>query len=279
MRADATVAVIVPALNEERSIGLVLAAIPGWVDDVIVADNGSTDRTAEIARAHGARVVGEPAPGYGAACLAGIAALDGAEVVVFLDGDHSDDAGSMAALVDPITAGEADMVLGSRVLGECEPGALSLHQRLGNRLACGLIRLTWRADYSDLGPFRALSYRALREIAMDEARPRLDHRDAGAGGAPGPAGARDADALSAPGRQIEDIGQHNGHAARGLGHILRNLSRGREPTAGIRPRAFVQDAALTSLRAARSASSARTSRSIRPWAISGNARCSTPAAP
>ena len=168
MRADATVAVIVPALNEERSIGLVLAAIPGWVDDVIVADNGSTDRTAEIARAHGARVVGEPAPGYGAACLAGIAALDGAEVVVFLDGDHSDDAGSMAALVDPITAGEADMVLGSRVLGECEPGALSLHQRLGNRLACGLIRLTWRADYSDLGPFRALSYRALREIAMDE---------------------------------------------------------------------------------------------------------------
>ena len=169
MRGDATIAVIIPALNEEQSIGLVLAAIPDWVDDVIVADNGSTDRTAAIAREHGARVVSETASrGYGAACLAGMAALDGADVVVFLDGDNSDRPGEMAALVDPIVAGEADMVMGSRVLGDCEPGALSIHQRLGNRVVCGLIRLIWGAAYTDLGPYRALSHAALGRIAMEE---------------------------------------------------------------------------------------------------------------
>ena len=169
MRADATIAVIVPALNEEHSIGLVLAAIPDWVDDVIVADNGSTDRTAAIAREHGARVVSETASrGYGAACLAGMGLLDSADVVVFLDADNSDRPEEMAALVDPIVAGEADMVLGSRVLGDCEPGALSLHQRLGNRVVCGLIRLIWGVAYSDLGPFRALSHAALARIAMEE---------------------------------------------------------------------------------------------------------------
>jgi glycosyltransferase involved in cell wall biosynthesis len=118
MRFGAKVAVIIPALNEERSICQSLSAIPAWVDDVIVADNGSSDRTAEVARSRGARVVTEPRRGYGAACLAGIAALRNPDVVVFLDGDFSDYPEDMGRLVDPILRGEADLVAGSRILGE-----------------------------------------------------------------------------------------------------------------------------------------------------------------
>lgn len=140
MRHGARVAVIIPALNEEQAIGKVLEAIPAWADRVIVADNGSTDSTAQVAEARGATVVSEPQRGYGAACLAGIAALADPDVVVFLDADHSDHPEEMARLVDPIAEGEVELVIGSRVLGEREPGALPPQARWGNWLACTLIR-------------------------------------------------------------------------------------------------------------------------------------------
>lgn len=166
MRFGAKVAVIIPALNEERSIGQALSAIPAWVDDVIVADNGSSDRTAEVARSRGARVVTEPRRGYGAACLAGIAALGDPDVVVFLDGDFSDYPEDMGRLVDPILRGEADLVAGSRILGEREPGSLTPQARFGNWLACNLIRLFWGARYTDLGPFRAIHAATLKDLQM-----------------------------------------------------------------------------------------------------------------
>ena len=139
MRKGAEIAVIIPAFNEQASIGRVLDAIPEWVDRVIVGDNGSTDGTAETARAHGALVVHEPERGYGAACLRAMAALDRPDVVVFVDADFSDDPREMSLVVDPVLEGAADMVIGSRTLGACEPGALTSQQRYGNWLACTLI--------------------------------------------------------------------------------------------------------------------------------------------
>ena len=167
MRGDAhEIAVIIPALNEEQSIGKVLDAIPTWVDDVLVVDNGSTDRTQEVARRHGARVLREPRRGYGAACLKAMAALRAPEVVVFLDGDYSDYPEQMDRVVDPIVQGRADMVLGSRVLGTREPGALLPQARFGNWLSCTLIRALWKHRYTDLGPFRAISWTSLQRLAM-----------------------------------------------------------------------------------------------------------------
>ena len=168
MRNNQRIAVVIPAVNEERAIGHVLAEIPPWVDHVIVADNGSTDRTAEIALAAGATVVAEIFPGYGAACLAGLTRIGDADIVVFLDGDYSDHPGEMAILVDPIATGAAAMVIGSRVLGEREAGALTPQQQFGNWLATRLIRLIWRVRYTDLGPFRAIRADALRRLAMSD---------------------------------------------------------------------------------------------------------------
>jgi len=168
MRNGARVSVVIPALNEERSVAQVIAAVPEWVDEVIVADNGSTDGTAEVARRHGARVVAESRRGYGSACLAGIAAVDEPDIVVFLDADLSDRPDEMRRLVDPIAAGDADMVIGSRVLGPCEPGALGPHVRFGNALACALMRLFWRVHYTDLGPFRAIRRSTLDALGMQD---------------------------------------------------------------------------------------------------------------
>ena len=166
MRQDHRIAVIIPALNEERAIGRVIADIPSWVDLVVVADNGSTDRTAEISRAAGALVIAEPERGYGAACLAGLRNIGDADIVVFLDGDYSDYPEEMVSLVDPITAGTSDMVIGSRVLGEREAGALTPQQRFGNWLATRLIRWIWGTRYSDLGPFRAIATKSLSRLQM-----------------------------------------------------------------------------------------------------------------
>ena len=160
--------VIIPALNEEESIAAVIAEIPPWADRILVADNGSTDRTAIRAREAGAEIVPAPRRGYGSACLAGIAAAGETGILVFLDGDLSDHPDRMAALVDPIAAGEADMVIGSRVLGGAEPGALTPVQRFGNGLACRLIRLIWGTRYTDLGPFRAIARPALEGLAMHD---------------------------------------------------------------------------------------------------------------
>lgn len=166
--ADVRIAVVIPALNEEHAIGSVLADIPRWVNQVIVADNGSTDRTAAVAKQHGATVVYEPQRGYGAACLTGVAALDRPDIVVFLDGDFSDHPQEMGRLIAPIVRDEVDLVIGSRVLGHSETGALTLQQRFGNSLACWLIRLLYGVQHTDLGPFRAIRYASLRLLAMDD---------------------------------------------------------------------------------------------------------------
>lgn len=166
MRNENQVAVIIPVLNEEQSIGKVISSIPAWVDDIIVADNGSTDTSAAIAEAHGARIVKEPRRGYGSACLAAIAALKSPDVVVFLDGDFSDSPEEMSSLVDPVVHEQVDFVIGSRVLGQQERGALTLQARFGNGLACHLMRCFWKVCYTDLGPFRAIRYSSLEKLGM-----------------------------------------------------------------------------------------------------------------
>jgi glycosyltransferase involved in cell wall biosynthesis len=168
VRKKSKVAVVIPALNEEMAIGGVVAAIPAWVDEVIVADNGSTDATAAIARKQGARVIQEPQRGYGAACLAGIAALTDTDIVVFMDGDGSDVPPEMTLLVDPLIQDRADLVIGSRVLGVRETGALTPQARFGNWLACRLIQLFWAQSYTDLGPFRSIRHRSLLALNMQD---------------------------------------------------------------------------------------------------------------
>ncbi len=168
MRNGKRVGVVIPALNEEQAIGYVIGDIPSWVDDIVVADNGSHDCTAAAARAAGARVVVEHERGYGAACQAGISALRGPDIIVFLDGDYSDRPQEMAALVDPIASGRSDFVVGSRVRGERERGALTPQQRFGNWLACRLIGRLCGTTCSDLGPFRAIRADALRSLDVKD---------------------------------------------------------------------------------------------------------------
>jgi glycosyltransferase involved in cell wall biosynthesis len=164
-----SLAVLIPALNEEQAIAQVLAAIPaGLAQEVVVVDNGSMDRTAEVAHSLGARVVSEPRRGYGQACLSGLAALKPVDIVIFLDGDYSDYPEEIPALLDPILRGEADLVIGSRVLGQREAGALLPQQRLGNALATWLIRLLFGVRYTDLGPFRAIRAEALKRLEMQD---------------------------------------------------------------------------------------------------------------
>lgn len=168
-RDPRSVSVLVPALDEAASIGGVLRALPA-VDRVLVVDNGSTDDTTEQARAAGAEVVHEPRRGYGSACLAGLAEIARQDpkpaVVVFLDADASDDPSLLPQLVGPILADEADLVLGSRMLGEREPGAMPPVAVFGNRLASWLMRTFWNAPYTDLGPFRAIRYDRLLDLGM-----------------------------------------------------------------------------------------------------------------
>jgi glycosyltransferase involved in cell wall biosynthesis len=161
-------ALIIPALDEEPAIGQTLDRVPrDLYCAIIVADNGSRDRTAEIARAHGASVVCEPERGYGAACLRAISALPpNVEAVVFMDADASDDPAEAVMLLQPIYEGRADLVIGSRTLGQAEKGALEPHQVLGNRLATGIIRAFYGHRYTDLGPFRAIRAEALEKLDM-----------------------------------------------------------------------------------------------------------------
>jgi glycosyltransferase involved in cell wall biosynthesis len=167
-----TIDVVIPALNEEASLPLVLADLPRPpVRRVVVADNGSRDGTARVAREGGAEVVTAARRGYGSACLAGLDHLRRTgppDVVVFVDADYSDHPGELPRLVAPILTGEADLVIGSRVLGEREPGALLPQARAGNLVACVLIRLFYGHRFTDLGPFRAIRWESLEEIGMSD---------------------------------------------------------------------------------------------------------------
>jgi glycosyltransferase involved in cell wall biosynthesis len=168
LRHDAKISVIIPALNEEASIAKVIADLPPWIDEVIVVDNGSTDRTVELAQLEGAKVVSEPRRGYGNACSAGLAAVKSPDIVVFLDGDYSDYPEEITLLVDPIIKNGADMVIGSRIMGRREDDSLSNIAVIGNRLTCILLRFFWKVRCSDLGPFRAIRYTHLIDLGMQD---------------------------------------------------------------------------------------------------------------
>jgi len=163
------VSVIIPSHNEAQSIAHVLSDIPSELaTEVIVVDSNSTDGTPEIAAKMGARVIQEPRRGYGRACLTGIAAANSPEVIVFLDGDYSDRPAELPILLAPIIEGRADITLGSRLHERNSAGALPWHQAFGNRLSAGLIRLLYRVDISDLGPFRAGRADVLRTLALKQ---------------------------------------------------------------------------------------------------------------
>ena len=163
------ISVIIPAYNEESSIGLVLDALPQEkIHEIIVVDNCSTDATARVAQEHGARVVKEPRKGYGSACLKGIDELDDPDIVVFIDGDFSDFPEEIVLLIGPIETGEKDFVLGSRMIFPKSQLALLPQARYGNRLAILLIKLFFKYEFTDLGPFRAIRYSSLMSLGMQD---------------------------------------------------------------------------------------------------------------
>ena len=163
--------VVIPALDESRSLPLVLGDLPrASLRHVVVADNGSQDDTAAVARAAGCVVVTESRRGYGSACLAGLAYLAALsrppDVVVFLDADRSDHADELPRLLAPIAGGRADLVVGSRALGARERGALLPQQRAGNWIAASMIRRLYGTKVTDLGPFRAITWEGLSRLGM-----------------------------------------------------------------------------------------------------------------
>lgn len=165
--------VIIPAYNEEDSIGKVIADIPtDFPCEIVVVDNGSTDRTAEVASQSGATTLREDRRGYGYACLKGIdyakSKLERPEIIVFLDGDYSDYPEEMRAIVRPIIEDDFDMVIGSRTSGSVEKGALLPQAVLGNALATTLIKWFYGARFTDLGPFRAIKLDRLIELQMTD---------------------------------------------------------------------------------------------------------------
>ena len=175
MIGDLSVGVVIPARDEEENIASVVEGLRALrnanedclLDDIVVCDNSSNDTTAQRAIDAGARVVSERKPGYGIACLTAIAALKPVDVVLFVDGDQAFDVTQSVLLLHAIKRG-ADLVIGSRVLGDMEPGALSLPQIVGNRVAGLLIRLLWRHKTTDLGPFRAINSDALARLRMSD---------------------------------------------------------------------------------------------------------------
>ncbi|MCR9081052.1 MAG: glycosyltransferase family 2 protein [Cyclobacteriaceae bacterium] len=170
MKKDLIVDVVIPAYNEEKSIGKVIQEIPSLVRNVVVANNNSKDSTAAVAKSHGAVVVFEPQKGYGKACLTAMDWISqqtqAPDVVVFLDGDYSDYPEEMTPLLEPIAKGEADFVLGSRANGVRESGSMTFPQVFGNWLATRLMRLVQGAYFSDLGPFRAIRWDSLMRLGM-----------------------------------------------------------------------------------------------------------------
>ncbi len=167
------VVVVIPALNEQESLPLVLRDLPD-VARVIVVDNGSNDETAVVAAAEGAHVISEPQRGYGSACLCGLAEMHRLireqeicpAIAVFIDADYSDHPTELPAVIEPIRQGTADLVIGSRLSGQAEPGAMPPQSIYGNKLACFLMRVLFGVRYTDLGPFRAIRIDSLEQLQM-----------------------------------------------------------------------------------------------------------------
>jgi len=158
--------VVIPARNEVEAIPKVIAEIPDYVAQIIVADNGSTDGTAHAAQAAGAVTIYVEEPGYGRACLAGIDMAGECDIIVFLDGDASDYPGDMTDMLAPIIAGKKDLMIGSRIHKGIETGSLTPQQMFGNSLACFLMKLIWGSQFTDLGPFRAIRNDKLKALNM-----------------------------------------------------------------------------------------------------------------
>ncbi len=166
---DSKIFVIIPAYNEQDSVGKVLAEIPP-VSEVIVVDNNSSDQTAEQARSAGATVLSEPKQGYGNACMKGLeyAKQKNPDIVVFMDADYSDFPQEMTQIIEPILENKADLVIGSRILGRREPGSLAPQQVFGNWLATKLLHLLYGVRFTDLGPFRAIGFKQLLNLNMQD---------------------------------------------------------------------------------------------------------------
>ena len=163
------IAAVIPTLNEEQAIGEVVNALPkGFLHDIIVVDNGSTDNTAKKAAAAGARVVLEPRRGYGSACFAGAKAARDADIIVFLDGDRSDDPRQLKMIAKPVITDNADLVIGSRIKGVLERGSMPIHGRLGNRFIVFLLRLLYGINITDIGSFRAIKTQTLVDLNMEQ---------------------------------------------------------------------------------------------------------------
>ena len=163
------ISVVIPTLNEAQAIGEVVGAVPqDWVQDIFVVDNGSTDDTAEQATLAGARVIHEPRRGYGAACMAGAKAARDSDIIVFLDGDRSDDPRQLDAIAMPVLQDQADLVIGSRIGGKLEKGAMPLHGQLGNRMIVFLLRLLYGVTITDIGSFRAIKTDDLFDLQMEQ---------------------------------------------------------------------------------------------------------------
>ena len=169
---NTNIKVIIPAFNEEASIGKVIAEIPDFVSEVIVVDNNSTDNTSEIAKNAGATVLFQPKAGYGNACLKGMEYISEEdikpEIIVFLDGDYSDYPSELTKIVAPILEDDIDFVVGARVKALREAGSMTFPQRFGNALATRLMKLFFNSKFPDLGPFRAIKYDKLLALNMED---------------------------------------------------------------------------------------------------------------
>lgn len=170
MIGNKKVVVIIPAFNEEESLPSVIKDIPSFVDEIIVTDNGSTDNTFEVAKRCGATVLKESEKGYGAACLKAIDYIKDKsyDIVVFLDGDYSDFPEEMNLVIEPIINDDYDLVIGSRMIGKREKGAMLPQALFGNWLSAFLIKLFWNYKFTDLGPFRAIKYSSLIKLNMQD---------------------------------------------------------------------------------------------------------------